>query len=543
MSVDSSGAVVGHTSRASNDPDSTPVALRRSWQLAARRYWRWYVLAMVALLAFIALVAWATRFGPGMSPDSILYLVTAHHFATTRTFSQFDHAPLTLFPPGYPATLGTLFATGLSVDHSVRITDILAAVVVVLSTYRLTKTMSDSTTTSTIATVLVATMPALLFVDMMLWSEPLFAAAVIAALCSLAHMAKVRRLRIHHLVVVVLLAWYATSLRYIGVAILPVVFIGVFLASFGRNMVKRAVYAVGITAASSLAMVGIVYRNIRLGSPAFGDHYGRGLGFNSLLSQTFPNVGALVVPARLWALQDPAGFVLSVGCVGTLCYAIVRRHRAALVASSFVATYWLVLAYTEMSSQIDPIGERLIAPCIAPMLAVLSWAVCDIWSRIAKPALSRRLRIVLLGCGALLLGLVASSNLQQSTAEANRPLPYLGYDTAANLDSTLTLAVRAIPADVGIATADINNLYPGSLHNQWVPMPIKPSPCSLSCLRLVGTPLVSSARRGVLRYLVYARASVPSPSVLSPSDLRRIGLRVSLVNAYTDGSIYTVSLR
>jgi hypothetical protein len=547
MSVDASKIAAEQHPGVGNGAGPPASARRRSWQLRARNHWGFYIIATAALLAFLTLVAWATRFGPGMSPDSILYLVTAHHFAATGTFTQFDRAPLTLFPPGYPATLGSLFDVGVSVDHAVRIIGIVAATIVVLSTYRLTKTMSDSVTTSAIATVLVAVMPALLLVDMMLWSEPLFAAAVVAELCFLAHVAKIRRLQIPNLVVVVLLAWYATSLRYIGVSVLPVVFIAVFLASYGQAAARRALYAAGVTVASSLAVVGIVARNIRLGSPAFGDHGGAGLGVNPLFSQTFQTVGALVVPQRLWGLQVPAGFVIVVGCVGALCYAIVRRNRAAVVASSFVAFYLLALSYTELTSQIDPIGQRLIAPCIPPMIAVLSWAVHDVCRRVAKHSLSRRLRVTLLVCGALALALVVASNVQQTTAEANRPAAILGYDTAANLDSPLTLAVRAIPVNVGIAATDANSLYPGSLHNQWLPMPIKPVGCSLSCLHVIAAPLVTSVRQGVLRYLVYLRTSTPSPSVPppsvpSPSDLRRIGLRLSLVHAYPEGSIYSVSL-
>src|SRR5262245_56891711 len=68
------------------------------------------MLAAVGTLAFAALLAWSMPDGPGLSPDSLKYLLLADSLAERRGFALLG-VPASHFPPGYPALLALAGAT------------------------------------------------------------------------------------------------------------------------------------------------------------------------------------------------------------------------------------------------------------------------------------------------------------------------------------------------------------------------------------------------------------------------------------------------
>src|SRR2546422_11494513 len=76
--------------------------------------------AAALLLAFglvgaAAVLAATSRFGAGLSPDAVNYVVTAKNMVTGHGIRALDDEPMVVQPPLYPATLAVL-SSGLRFD-------------------------------------------------------------------------------------------------------------------------------------------------------------------------------------------------------------------------------------------------------------------------------------------------------------------------------------------------------------------------------------------------------------------------------------------
>src|SRR5262245_59310903 len=73
-------------------------------------------LAVLAALGGILALAYATRHGVGITPDSVVYLEAARNLAAGRGLVSSDEGvelrPLTRFPPAYPVAIALLSALG-----------------------------------------------------------------------------------------------------------------------------------------------------------------------------------------------------------------------------------------------------------------------------------------------------------------------------------------------------------------------------------------------------------------------------------------------
>jgi len=85
------------------------------------------------------MIAIATANGPGISVDSVSYAAAATSFADTGRFVTYDGTDLTLFPPGLPAFLGVLIATGLSLSTAAVLVNVVAVCVTVAASYFLAR--------------------------------------------------------------------------------------------------------------------------------------------------------------------------------------------------------------------------------------------------------------------------------------------------------------------------------------------------------------------------------------------------------------------
>ena len=156
---------------------------------------RWFVPALLGIVAFALALEITDPPGPGLSPDGLSYLGSAESLVR-RGELRVPSAPwrdtdstvaLTRFPPGYSMAIAVATGAGLEPVQSARLVDALAAFVTV---FVLVLLVSDATTTLVgllFGAAMLAT-PALNLVHVFVLSEPLF-----LALTALTLSAMVRR--------------------------------------------------------------------------------------------------------------------------------------------------------------------------------------------------------------------------------------------------------------------------------------------------------------------------------------------------------------
>lgn len=384
-------------------------------------------LLVVAAIA-VAWVTWATSRGVGVSTDSSQYGWAARTLATDGHLGSPLGGPLVAFPPGLSILLAAGRALGLSVSSADRALDIASILLLVPAAYRL----GLDTTGSVFAGVGVAaasvasTVTTSVFT--MMWSEPPFIVIVTAVLAVLVRAVDRRQLGARSVVALVAGASAAVSIRYTGVAILPVIAFGVYLAT------RRIGRAVAVTAGSSAGFVAVVARNVAVGGPAFGYHEGGAAAVN-FFTAGIGTLGYLLVPS----MRNVVGYGLFVLLVaGVLIAARGRQFRVLLVAG-FLVAWWALLLYGHLRGIVDP-NTRLLAPAVPATAVVVAYGIA-------------RLRPVWRTAAILLAAtvIVASSerNFNQASIKATDGI---GFAAAYYPDSATVAAVRALPHSALIAS-------------------------------------------------------------------------------------------
>jgi hypothetical protein len=121
----------------------------------------------------LVLVLWATRRGPGITPDSGYFIAAARSLAAGKGVLTPSGAPLTHFPPGYPALLAASSLARLDPYAAARWTDALTFAGLVLLVGALALRATRSVGVALAAAGLVVATPDLLALGAMVWSETL----------------------------------------------------------------------------------------------------------------------------------------------------------------------------------------------------------------------------------------------------------------------------------------------------------------------------------------------------------------------------------
>ena len=219
------------------------------------------VLAMVLAGACASIVIlWATPHGPGVSPDSTVYIETANSLVSKNGFFAYGE-PLTHFPPTYPLLLAvTGFLQHADILQASRWLGALffGANIVLLGIAVQACTERSLLATGT-AMLLFLSHPQLIRIHSMAWSEPPFIMFTLAGLFLLAqHLVWPRT---YLLLGSSFFIGLALTTRYVGIALLPPMIFALFF--FGsRPMVHKTKDAVIATSVASLPLVCWLVRNL-----------------------------------------------------------------------------------------------------------------------------------------------------------------------------------------------------------------------------------------------------------------------------------------
>jgi hypothetical protein len=274
-------------------------------------------LAAGALLA-CGLLLWTTRRGPGLSPDSLTYILLARNLLGRAGFQVLGE-PVVRFPPGYPALLALVGATGLDSLDRVRVLHaVLFAINVVLVALASERAAGGVRSAGPLAMLLLLSSPDALAVHAMAWSEPAFLAAALGGSLLLStYVAEGRRVALVGASVCLALALLT---RYAGLALVP----PMLLALRGRR-------AAGCGRTGDVALLGLLGLGPLLtwlawNALASGSLTGRTLAFHPIGVGRFEQL--LRTSAKLWGLgTDPAWAVMALLPLVAMLLASARLMR------------------------------------------------------------------------------------------------------------------------------------------------------------------------------------------------------------------------
>lgn len=329
----------------------------------------------------------ATRFGPGLSPDSVRYLSAGQHLARGQGLVDQGMNPLTVFAPGLPILIAGAETLGISGEGFVRVLNAFAFGVLVVVTYVVARAVRLRDVTALSAAGFVAISPALLVIASMAWTEPVFLVAAAVTLLEQIRVVQLRRLTMRSALVMVAAAWIAFSFRYAG---LELVASDLLVATFvvrPWGSLRRAGQLVGFAGALGVLPAVIVARNYSITGTPFGRRQDSTDTIRFVLSRLIATLREWVAPGPLLAGMH---YVVLVG--GPLLVAVAatwwlaRRRsnsdglgleslRALGVVWVFIGLYVAYVVYAQLSTVLDPLNSRLLSPIYVPLCVLMAASV------------------------------------------------------------------------------------------------------------------------------------------------------------------------
>jgi hypothetical protein len=501
---------------------------------------RWRLIAMAAVP--VALVAVATIKGPGIDTDSVYYVYAARSFAATGHFGQYSGGALTIFPPGLPIFLGLATKIGIHVQTAATALDLVCVGLLVVFTYLLARETEVSEAGSLIAAAIVALSTATLAVFSMVWTEPPFVVLVLVVLFVLARAVRSGRMSLGSAAVIAVFASLSEATRYIGVSLIPAIVLGAFYAERQRQRPRReaAVRAVGLGVASSLGLIIVGGRNLLHGVGVLGPRTGNGYAISPVLKTSVSTMGSYILAGR----SDRAAILIGIVIVLLLAFgawrALRQRDLAAIVLTTYIASYWLVLWYGEVTSPLDPVDARLTAPVMPAVVILATYATLGLLTELGSHlAGAGRWRILMpLACSVLILLLLAGSlvrDVKTARGAADGGVGGGSYNSTASLDSPLVRAVKQLPGSSGVAANSPVYLYWTTGRSGVAQIPTTDHYTTTSELEAELRGLKAVVSSGSVRYLAYIKGE---RSALQPSELAKSGIRCRLNRSTSQGDLY-----
>ncbi len=391
--------------------------------------------ASLALIGAVLVLVTTSRFGAGISPNSISFISAARNLNAGEGFTISSGAPVTAWPPLYPALLA--FVGRIFNGDSLQIADALNAFIFALIIYSggalSFKYLSSSPIIAVLGVLLILASIPVFSASVMVWSEPLFILLVLLGIiCSRYY------LQVNDSISLMLLSLsvsLACMTRYIGV-VLILWGILVILFQRGGNVRKRLNHAIIFTLISILPLTIWITRNYVLSGTLFGL---RAASINSLdknLSYVFNTFLEWYVPGKI--VDHRAVLILTGITFGFLAgmslkgaggtNKIMRLFKDPMVL--FTIMYLTALVILSTVSAADGIGDRLLSPAYVPLTLLLLVAFNTFVKGISERHQGRYVPVI--ANATLIIGILLwlvyplDSNI---LAEAKRLSNGVGYNT------------------------------------------------------------------------------------------------------------------
>lgn len=334
------------------------------------------IVIMLSFLGITLVLIATSRYGIGLSPDSIGYISTARNLGTGNGFLLYDGNPTVLCPPLYPAILALTYKTfGFDPLNSARVINaIIFGLIVYLSGFLILRYVDNSLLFMLVGILFILFSKPLFSVSIMAWTEPLFILFVLLFLISLGfYMEKGNKTLLGLLSASVALA---SLTRYIGVTlILSTVIIVLFLHNQSIKNKLIHLFLFGIVSTLPFSIWAI--RNFTLTGTLFGTHAPSMSSYYENLYLTLRTFFFWLLPHRitehrsiLMIFSMIVGYLVGISWGNNwLKLKSLIIHTGPLII--FTTVYTIFLIYSSTTTAIDPIDDRLLSPIYIPVIIIM----------------------------------------------------------------------------------------------------------------------------------------------------------------------------
>ncbi len=342
---------------------TTPLELTKRFKL---------ILILLSLTGFILSLLSTSRYGAGLSPDSIHYISAARNIAGGFGVTSFNGSPFVYWPPLYPILLSIpdlVFNLDPLVSAPV-INAILFGLIIYFSGLLLSRHLCSSII-ALLGAALIVFSTIMLDIASMAWSETLF---VFLSLVFLLYLGRfLVKTNWTSFIIFTLAVSLASLTRYIGVCLIPtgVIVMFFFLSKNSKIKFKFIFLFVAIT----VIPIGIVVlRNYNISGTPFG-------GRNPSITSFSENLGLIFNILLSWGFFPPRGSAARLGIlvviIGMVIFGvfygkgILPKLKTALInavpIAFYIVLYFSFLLYSSTSYAFEQINWRYLAPIYIPL--------------------------------------------------------------------------------------------------------------------------------------------------------------------------------
>jgi hypothetical protein len=330
----------------------------------------------LALLAVILVFLPTSRYGAGLSPDSVGYIATARNVMTGAGFTTYDGTPLVVHAPLFSALLalaGKLFNTDPLVLANI-VNAFIFGLIVYVGGILVFRYLSSTPIIALMGTLTILASIPLFKVSVMAYSEPLFILFVLLSL--LFANSYLERNDVLSLVLFSLSIAFATLTRYVGIVLLPW---GIsIILIFYHNGLKNRIMHISVFLCLAALPIGLwLLRNYVVANTFLGPHGPSSYTLSQNLTYVFNVLISWYVPAiiadnrfTLILLGMAIGFLA--GLHPKQSWQSLRvRWRQLVPLVLLVCIFMAFLVISSTTTAYDKLDNRLLSPVYVPFTIVL----------------------------------------------------------------------------------------------------------------------------------------------------------------------------
>ena len=355
-----------------------------------------FLFLLAGSCAFI-LMWWTTEHGPGVSPDSTVYIEAAQTLLSGKGFLMYGK-PMTHYPPGYPFLIAV--ADLLYPGDVLQAARFLAALFYCINLILLGLMVYISTKRSLVATscamLLFLFSAPTISVHSMAWSEAPFIMFSTASFILFSY--HIARPRTYVLVLASFMAAFAATTRYVGVVLFPTIALALFLLE-KRDIKLKIRDIIIFTIVASIPLALWLIRNILIAQTAtnreFSIHlvgFGHVKSFLYTMYNSFIPISILPKIKMVRIASAVVFFALATVFFlggGSIIYRKADRKQnptsMAMVLPLLCAIYYVIYVvflfiHISLLDANTPLNNRILLPAILALIPVsvaLAWSLSE----------------------------------------------------------------------------------------------------------------------------------------------------------------------
>jgi 4-amino-4-deoxy-L-arabinose transferase-like glycosyltransferase len=359
-----------------------------------------YRLIFLSLIGVILVFLSTSRYGVGISPDSVAYLSSAKSLLSGSGYLLYNGQPLIDWPPLFPTLLATLGFIGISPIDGARMINAIVFGLIIFGSGQLLLGYLKSRILALCGVLFILLSPPLLTVSVMAWTEPLF---ILLAILFLIQLGKFLEHRwFGPLLLLAVISALACLQRYIGVIIIAAGFMAIIYPAPNVRLLRRLKQGLLFGIISGLPLVLWLVRNYLLASSLAGTRPPAEFTLLKNLILTGDTVTGWFLPQRipLLARLSTAGLVATLFAVAFISLDKNERHsyiqRVQIwFIGAFVFLYSVfVVVGASFYAALGPIGERFLAPLYVFILFLLFIGADSAWQNLKHSGMNRKISLI-----------------------------------------------------------------------------------------------------------------------------------------------------